>query len=58
MTPRHDARCPTCQRQFTADSWIDRHTISDTGAHDHDLEAGDHHDGCCPLCSRDDEAVR
>ncbi len=56
MTPPLGARCVTCQRLFTSDGWIDRHSISDTEADDH--EPGDHHDACCPLCSRDGEASR
>ncbi len=50
--------CLDCLRPFTNVGWEDRHTVSDTEAHDYDLEAGEYHDGCCPLCGRDGEAVR
>jgi len=58
MTPPLGARCVSCQRPFTTDGWIDRHSVSDTEALNHNLGAGDHHDACCPLCNRDDEAAR
>lgn len=58
MTPPLGSRCVTCWQPFTASSWIDRNTTSDTETYDHDLEPGDHHETCCPICNRDGEATR
>ena len=55
MTARSHARCESCQQPFTGHGWIDRHTITDTEANEHDLDPGDYHDDCCPLCSTPDE---
>jgi len=58
MNPPLGARCVSCQRPFTSDGWINRHSISDTEADDHQFEPGDHHDTCCQLCNLDDEVAR
>ena len=49
--------CLDCLKPFTNVGWEDRHTVSDTEAHDNGLEPGDYHNTCCPLCERVDEAA-
>ena len=43
--------CDACDESFGEDDWIDRHSVSDTEADQHDLHAGEYHAACCPRCS-------
>ena len=49
-TPSHSC-CDACDQPFGEDDWIDRHSVSDTEADQHDLHPGEYHVTCCPLCS-------
>ncbi len=55
---RHNSACTACGFRFTDQRWTDRHSITDTDADQHHLDAGDYHDDCCPLCSPLDETPR
>jgi len=47
-TPSH---CDACAQPFDEDDWLDRHSVSDTEADQHDLHPGEYHANCCPLCT-------
>ncbi len=57
MNPRQSI-CTACGHGFTDHGWIERHSVTDTDADQHHLDAGDYHEDCCPICRMLDEVNR
>ncbi len=58
MTPPLGALCATCRRQFTDNGWVNRHNISNSETIYQNLEASNHHDGCCMICIRNGKEIQ